>query len=198
MTSPTEKGKVLFYPIVEVGTSKPLGPRACAFFLEGMGDACMLPRRFPARSWEAPAPRKCRCGWALLWEAGGFTVNGSSIKWGRSGKLLQVTVSWRFRLAPPGFGKVTIKRGRRRPSHRRPACDPLGRRIKQRNHVDAGDQSPVERAHRVDEIATILRLQERGDHGINRGALDAHVIARARLIRSGRAPIERLLVARGQ
>src|SRR6516164_7383653 len=104
-------------------------------------------------------------------------------------------VSWRLRLAPPGFGKITIERGRRRSADRGPTRDPLGRKIKQRDDVETGDEHAIERAHCGDEIAAVLRFQERGDHRIDGRTLDAHVIARAGLVGGGRPPIEGLLVA---
>src|SRR5499427_10411619 len=104
-------------------------------------------------------------------------------------------VSWRLRLAPPGFGKITIERGRRRSADRGPTRDPLGRKIKQRDDIETGDEHAVERAHRGDEIAAVFRLQERADHRIDGRTLDAHVIAGPGLIGGGRPPIEGLLVA---
>src|SRR5215471_12582148 len=57
-------------------------------------------------------------------------------------------ISWRLRLAPPGFGKITVERGRRRSGDRGPTRDPLGRKIKQRDDIETGHEHAVERAHR--------------------------------------------------
>src|SRR5258705_4068130 len=52
-------------------------------------------------------------------------------------------MSWGFWLAPPRFGKIAVERGGCRPPDRVPTCDPLGRQVKQRNHVEAGDQNAI-------------------------------------------------------
>src|SRR5260221_3699489 len=65
-------------------------------------------------------------------------------------------VSWRLRLAPPGFGKIAVERGRRRSSDRGPTRDPLGRKIKQRDDVETGDKHAVARAHCGDELAAVF------------------------------------------
>src|SRR5262249_56114334 len=76
-------------------------------------------------------------------------------------------VSWRLRLAPPGFGEITVERGRRRSADRGPTRDPLGRKIKQRDDIETGDEHGVERAHRGDEIAAVLRFQERSQRCVD-------------------------------
>src|SRR5215470_7504193 len=145
------------------------------------------------------AMRTSRCaGWTRYLRRGLLTARQQNPIVRGAMRRCQVTendVSWRLRLAPPGFGKITVERGRRRSCDRRPTRDPLGRKIKQRDDVETGNEHPVERAHCGDEIAAIFRFQQRGDHSIDGRTLDAHVIAGPGLVGGGRPPIEGLLVA---
>src|SRR5215510_4098259 len=106
--------------------------------------------------------------------------------------------SWSVGLAPPSFGQIAVERGLFRPRDRVPAGDPLRRKMEQRDHVEAGDQHAVERAHGGDEVVAAFCLEEGCDHGIDGGALDAHIVAGAGQVGGLRAPIESLLVARRQ
>jgi chromosome partitioning protein len=101
----------------------------------------------------------------------------------------------RSSLAPPGFGKIAIQRGRRRPGDPCPAGDPLLGEMEQGDCIHAGDQHTVERAHRCHQIVPRLRLDQRRNHCVDGRTLDAHIIARTRLIGGRRAPVERLLIA---
>src|SRR5262249_40310639 len=101
-----------------------------------------------------------------------------------------------FWLSPPGFGKEAHQRRLPRVLDRRPTRNPMVREMEQRNHVEAGDQHAIERAHGGDHLGAGLGLEQCADQSVDGGTLDADVIATASLIRGGRAPIEGLLVAR--
>ena len=80
----------------------------------------------------------------------------------------------------------------------RPVGDPLLGDEEQRDHVVAGQQHAIERAHGGDEILFGLGLQHRLDHGVGRRVLDTGEVIGAGRLRRRRRPAEQLLVARRQ
>src|SRR6476646_10350479 len=93
----------------------------------------------------------------------------------------KAVMSWVFWLTPPRLWKIAIERGGCRPPDGFPTRHPLRRKMKQRDHIEAGDQHPIECTYRSNKIFAIFRLEQRGDHRVHRGTLDPHIVTGAGL-----------------